>query len=117
MQYATRQPHVFAFAASFSGDLGAVSTGYAEGLKGVGLFVSYGNGEPGPLDNGMPSVWDPSGDTERFCEAASKVFVSGLAELNVPVTVDSYGNGTHHQLYFERKFQRSLPLILKALGE
>jgi hypothetical protein len=39
-----------------------------------------------------------------------------LGELKIPVTVDAYGNGTHHELYFDREFQRSLPLILKALG-
>jgi len=32
------------------------------------------------------------------------------------VTVDAYGNGTHSVPYADRELQRSLPLILKALG-
>ena len=144
MEYATRRPDLFRYAASYSGGLNQQLGGQnqwgssllwgdpvaqadvwkahdpttnAAALRGMGLFVSYGNGKPGPLDNGKPSVWDPSGDIERLCEAASKVFLARLAELKIPVTVDAYGNGTHSVPYADRELQRSLPLILKALGE
>jgi hypothetical protein len=32
------------------------------------------------------------------------------------VTVYAYGNGTHNGPYMQRDFDRSFPLILKALG-
>jgi S-formylglutathione hydrolase FrmB len=37
--------------------------------------------------------------------------------LKIPVTVDAYGARTHDPKYFRREFERSFPLILKALGE
>ena len=144
IEYATRQPRMFLFAAAFSGFFnpraGSLVWGFppkamwgdptaqadiwtahdpmtnAAALKGIGLFVSYGNGEPGPLDNGKPSIWDPDGSGERELAAEGAAFVKRLGELKIPVTVDAYGNGTHHELYWDREFQRSLPLILKALG-
>ena len=39
------------------------------------------------------------------------------ADLKIPVTEYAYGNGTHNLPYFQRAFDRSFPLILKALGE
>jgi diacylglycerol O-acyltransferase / trehalose O-mycolyltransferase len=47
----------------------------------------------------------------------SAAFVKRLAELQIPVTVYAYGNGTHYWPYFQRDLHRSFPLILKALGE
>jgi S-formylglutathione hydrolase FrmB len=92
-------------------------TDIAAALKGAKLFVSYGNGELGPLDNGSPSDLDPNGSTEHELGHESQTFVQRLAALKIPVTVDAYGNGTHSYAYFGRELQRSLPLILKALGQ
>lgn len=86
-------------------------------LQGTALFVSYGNGEPGALDDSAISPWDPTGDAERYCAADSAAFVKRLGDLKIPVTVFAYGNGTHGAAYFSRDLQQSLPLILKALGE
>jgi len=91
----------------------------AEALRGTALFVAYGNGTPGPLDylneNGTP--WDPGGAVERECGIQSAALVQRLKELKTPVTAYAYGNGTHSNPYIWRDLQRSLPLILKALGE
>jgi diacylglycerol O-acyltransferase / trehalose O-mycolyltransferase len=147
MEYAARQPGMFLAAASFSGPLnplggsaflqqeavpsdvwGDVSaqadvwkahdpTNNASALKGTALYVAYGNGKIGPLDNGASSPWDPDGSVERDVATQSAAFVRQLASLKIPVTVDAYGNGTHWWPYFERDLHRSLPLMLKALGE
>jgi len=142
MEYAERQPGMFLAAASYSGvvDLIGASTtvlrGWSSGpwgdavseadvwkahdpttnaaaLKGKALYVAYGNGQPGPLDS--------AGTTTDYTEAGlatlNKTFVHQLEALGIPVTVDAYGPGTHNYPYFERDLQRSLPLLLKALGE
>jgi diacylglycerol O-acyltransferase/trehalose O-mycolyltransferase len=143
--YAERRPGMFRFAASYSGPLDQEASLLhwgpgpidvlgdpvaqadnwkahdpllnAEALRGTGLFVAYGNGKPGPFDNGQPSPFDPSGDTEHQVGVESATFVKRLHTLKIPVTVYAYGNGTHFGPYIERDFERSLPLILKALGE
>jgi diacylglycerol O-acyltransferase / trehalose O-mycolyltransferase len=143
MEYATRQPRMFRFAGSYSGTSHPTGERWgpepndkwgdrvaqaavwqahdpylnAAALQGTALFVSYGNGEPGALDGYVPSGWDPTGDVERMVAAESAAFVKRLHDLNVPVTVYAYGNGTHNVAYFQRAFNRSVPLILKALGE
>lgn len=144
IEYASRQPGMFLFAGSFSGDphpLGdPASWGVpldqwgnsvaqadvwkahdpylnAAALTGIALYVAYGNGEVGPLDNGQPSLMDPTGQLERRIATESAAFVKRLAELGIPVTVYAYGAGTHWPPYWQRDLHQSLPLILKALGE
>jgi S-formylglutathione hydrolase FrmB len=147
MEYAERKPGMFVFAASYSGVLDPYGgpgfrqlenppnalwgdpvaqadiwktqdpTTNAAALQGTGLYVAYGNGDVGPLDGGQASPWDPTGAVERECATESAAFVQRLAALKIPVTVEAYGPGTHFGPYFERDLQRSLPLILEALGE
>jgi diacylglycerol O-acyltransferase/trehalose O-mycolyltransferase len=144
MEYAARQPGLFRFAGSYSGgglheyvgpksgpepydkwgdpvDQAAIWKAHdpyvnAEALRGTALFVAYGNGEPGALDDYAISPWDPDGGAERYCGADSAAFVKRLNELKIPVTVFAYGNGTHGAAYFKRDLRQSLPLILKAVG-
>ena len=144
IEYAARQRGLFAFAGAYSGvfdPLGNVDFWNpphdmwgdpiaqadvwkahdpllnAAALKGTALFVAYGNGKPGALDNYAVSPYDPSGEVEREVAAESAALVKRLHDLKIPVTVYAYGNGTHNGPYVERDFERSLPLILKALGE
>jgi len=146
MEFAARQPGTFVAAASYSGVLDPLGgqafwsskvspnlwgdpvaqaavwkahdpTTIAATLKGTQLFVSYGNGEIGPLDNGSPSPHDPGGEVEREVATESQAFVHQLAELEIPVTVDAYGNGTHNWPYWQRELHRSLPFLLEALGK
>lgn len=142
MEYASRHPGTFAFAGAFSGgglhpfgeqepeppnkwglpttqaDIWKAHDPYlnAEALRGTALFVAYGNGEPGALDNYAISPWDPDGNAERYCAGDSAAFVAHLEDLKIPVTVYAYGNGTHGAAYFSRDLEHSLPLILKAVG-
>jgi diacylglycerol O-acyltransferase/trehalose O-mycolyltransferase len=47
----------------------------------------------------------------------NETFVHQLAAQSIPVTVDAYGPGTHADPYMQRDLARSLPFLLKALGE
>ena len=146
MEYAEHQPGMFRFAGSYSGPLDVFGPGAdhlwwgspdnlwgdhvtnvdvwkahdpttnAAALEGTALYVAYGNGVVGPLDNGQVSPFDPDGATEREIGIESALFVDRLAELKIPVTVYAYGNGTHNGPYMQRDFDRSFPLILKALS-
>jgi S-formylglutathione hydrolase FrmB len=147
MEYAARQPGMFLAAASYSGTLDPLGrqllscplspgvrwadalwgdpvahadvwkahdpTNNAAALKGTALHVAYGDGQPGPFDF---SGADP--DQLEMCVATENAaFVAQLRQLKIPVTVDAYGAGIHSWPYWERDLHRSLPFLLKALGE
>ncbi|MFF4777165.1 alpha/beta hydrolase [Microtetraspora fusca] len=78
-------------------------------LKGVRLYVSSGNGDPGPLDarTGVARSDSEAGimrQNETFAEAAEK---AGLT-----ITKDFYGDGTHTWPYWIRSFRHALPILL-----
>jgi diacylglycerol O-acyltransferase / trehalose O-mycolyltransferase len=83
-------------------------TALAPRLRGTRLFVSAGNGRPGPLD--------PPGTRRNAVEATvhgeSRAFAARLRRLGIPATSDFYGRGTHNWPYWERELERSLPVLL-----
>ncbi|GAA0397927.1 alpha/beta hydrolase family protein [Microbispora corallina] len=76
-------------------------------LKGVRLFVSCGDGEPGPLD-GAGAALDRG---ERAILVRNRRFVAAARAAGVPVTTDFYGPGTHTWPYWERELDRALPTL------
>jgi S-formylglutathione hydrolase FrmB len=142
MTYAGRHPDLFRAAASFSGALdlrddtdelpadqaakiwGDPVTDAANWdahdpvklipqLLGKPLFVSWGTGEPGPLD-------PPGTDLDRLeqkIDEGNKRFVEKLREAGADVTVDEYGPGTHSWGYWDRELRSALPLLLQAVDE
>jgi diacylglycerol O-acyltransferase / trehalose O-mycolyltransferase len=137
MTYAARHPDMFRAAASFSGVLGTMDPTFeadprvwgsktedadiwaahdplslAPALRGLPLYVSYGNGEAGPLDaaDAAPD------DREAFLFGLNEAFVARLAELGIPATVDAYGPGTHTWPYWQRALHEAMPMLLAALG-
>jgi S-formylglutathione hydrolase FrmB len=83
-------------------------------LRGVNLFISAGNGQPGPFD---PPAVDPLATVlEQIIERSSKSFVAKLQAANVPITTDFYGPGVHNWPYWEREFKESWPVLAKGLG-
>jgi S-formylglutathione hydrolase FrmB len=76
-------------------------------LRGTRLFVSAGNGTPGPLDS--PGKTDPA---EQALYGENVAFIRRLRSLHVPVRVDLYGPGTHSWPYWQRELHRALPLLL-----
>ena len=137
--YAERHPGMFKAAASFSGvpdilrsdfDTGSdpvfggpdktkddwVShdvVSQAAALEGVPLFISYGDGAPGPLD----ASGTTTDDQEQWIAKGNDTLVAKLKELGIPATVEAYGPGTHSWPYWERSLHHAMPLLLKALGE
>jgi len=137
MLYAAHWPHLFRAAASFSGILDTATwqpppqvwgdrshhtdiwrrhnpLDRAADLRGISLFVSYGNRNPGPLDTGGTPA-EEARQTERQLSPGNTAFVHRLRDLGIPATVDAYGPGTHSWPYWQRELHRALPEIMKAL--
>ena len=84
-------------------------------LRGVRLFVSVGDGRPGPLDR--PGTDPRAGQVEQGLHPQSAAFVKRLRRLGIPVSFDDYGPGSHDWPYWQRELHRSLPLLLAALRQ
>ena len=81
-------------------------------LNRIRLFVSSGNGRPGPLDRSAQGT----DRIESTVLRESRAFVSRLHELHIPVQADFYGPGTHTWPYWQRELERALPTLLQALN-
>jgi diacylglycerol O-acyltransferase / trehalose O-mycolyltransferase len=81
-------------------------------LKGVRLFISAGNGLPGPLD--------PAGATRDSIETAigaeNRALARRVQQLGLNPQIDLYGQGTHSWVYWQRELHRAWPLISDGLG-
>jgi diacylglycerol O-acyltransferase / trehalose O-mycolyltransferase len=86
-------------------------TALARRLRGLPLFVSSGNGEPGPLDRARRRR-DP---VEATVDRESHAFTARLRRLRIRATTDFYGRGTHDWPYWERELERALPMLRRAL--
>jgi diacylglycerol O-acyltransferase/trehalose O-mycolyltransferase len=87
----------------------------ASRLHGVRLFISFGNGRPGPLD--PPTVSGEARQIERNLYPQNLAFVERLRQLGIPVRSNNYGPGTHDWPYWQLELHRSLPLLLHTLHE
>ena len=80
-------------------------------LKGLAVYISYGNGTPGPLDDA-----DTEFDVlEEWVSQGDDNFVAALAKEGVPAVVSAYGAGSHSWPYWDRELCASLPLLLAAV--
>lgn len=83
----------------------------AERLRGTPLYISCGNGLPGPLDvEGKQTDW-----LEELLGQQNAAVVARLGELGIPVTADLYGPGTHVWEYWDRALRQSMPMLISAL--
>jgi S-formylglutathione hydrolase FrmB len=137
MSYAARHPGMFRAAASYSGVLDTVGsdfegepamwgdktaqadiweshnpTSLADELEGTPLYVSWGNGQFGPLDE---PGWDDDG-LEAWVAPQNEAFTARLRDLGIDATIDDYGDGLHTWPYWERGLHESLPMLREALG-
>jgi diacylglycerol O-acyltransferase / trehalose O-mycolyltransferase len=80
-------------------------------LAGIPLFVSAGDGRPGPFEHGRGER-DP---TEAEVGAETRAFVRRAQALGIPVEADLYGAGVHNWPYWQRELHRALPLLLGAI--
>jgi S-formylglutathione hydrolase FrmB len=83
-------------------------TELAGSLRGTRLYVSSGDGRPGPLDS-------PGSGVDRIELAVhreSRAFVRRLRDERIGLRADFYGAGTHRWPYFERSLRRALPTLV-----
>lgn len=92
----------------------------AERLRGTTLFVSSGNGIPGPIDDHNPALVIPQTIGGSVVEMVTRVctaaFQSRLASLGIPATFHYLPQGTHSWGLFEKELRESWPLIGGAIG-
>ena len=81
-------------------------------LAGTALFVSAGNGQPGPLDRDHGS----SDEIEVSIGQENEAFAKRLRELGLDAQVELYGAGTHNWVYWQRELDHAWPLITKELS-
>ncbi len=100
---------------------------HAEELRGLELYISNGNGLPGPYDTLDGPEIDGQVDT-----LANQVVVGGvieaatnycthnlrnrLDELDIPATYNFRDSGTHSWRYWQDDLKDSWPVLQKALG-
>ncbi|MET9325049.1 alpha/beta hydrolase family protein [Streptomyces sp. NPDC003038] len=84
----------------------------ADRLLDIPLYVSSGNGQPGPLD---PPGTLPDPVIEPMCADMSTAFVAKLRDLGADLTSDLYGPGTHSWPYWQRALHDSWPMLMKAV--
>ncbi|WP_218034347.1 alpha/beta hydrolase [Acrocarpospora corrugata] len=77
------------------------------GLKGLRLYISSGDGDPGPLDSGGSK---DEGEASILTE--NKNFAAAAKKAGIEVTTDFYGDGTHRWPYWSRSLERALPVLL-----
>lgn len=81
-------------------------------LRGTPLYVSSGDGRPGPLD--PPGT--ATDDIETSIGAQNRAFVDRLRAEGVDAQVNLYGAGSHSWVYWQRELRAAWPLISSALG-
>ncbi|MFI2463087.1 alpha/beta hydrolase [Nocardia sp. NPDC019323] len=92
------------------------ATVQADLLRGLPIYVSTGNGLPGPLDVpfGVGNTVNAMG-LESMTTIAAQMFRDRLAELGMTARVDTV-DGTHTWPYWSQALATARPMILDALG-
>jgi diacylglycerol O-acyltransferase/trehalose O-mycolyltransferase len=92
------------------------ATVQAELLRGLPIYLSTGNGQPGPLDLpfGLGNTINAMG-LEAMTLISAQMFRDRIAELGIAARIDII-NGTHTWPYWQQALAAARPMILKALG-
>ncbi|AOW93751.1 mycolyltransferase [Rhodococcus sp. WMMA185] len=90
----------------------------AEALRGKQIYVSTGNGLPGPYDNGtdLASTIAIGGPLELAAYLCTPAFQDRLSQLGIPATFNYRPNGTHSWPYWQDELRSSWPVLQQALG-
>jgi S-formylglutathione hydrolase FrmB len=86
-------------------------TDLAARLRGRPVYLSIGDGDPGPLDAPTAGV----DRVEQSLFAESLTLRDALEDAGVDATFDSYGAGRHAWPYWERSLHRAWPMLTAAL--
>ncbi|MET8649566.1 alpha/beta hydrolase [Nocardia aurea] len=100
---------------------------HADRLRGKALYISAGNGLPGPHDTfGAPGIGGNPGALldrvlvggvmETVVGRCTRPLADRLAALGIPATVDMRAAGTHAWPYWQDDVHRSWPMFASALG-
>ncbi len=84
----------------------------ADALRGVPVYLSCGDGAPGPLDPPGNEVVDA---LEAELWAENLATAARLTGAGARVTADLYGPGTHTWPYWDRALENALPVLTAAL--
>ncbi|MEV4157305.1 alpha/beta hydrolase family protein [Nocardia salmonicida] len=92
------------------------ATVQAELLRGLPMYVTSGNGVPGPLDlpSGVGNTINAAA-IEAFAVITASTFRDRTAALGIPARVD-FTNGTHTWPYWQQSLATARPMILEALS-
>lgn len=85
-------------------------------LKGVGVYVSSGNGQPGPFDDPNAPPLGGGRIGEQLAGMMAENFVAAAKKAGIPVTANLYGPGMHNWHYWQRELVKSWPAIAEAIG-
>ncbi|WP_423816255.1 alpha/beta hydrolase [Rhodococcus jostii] len=98
----------------------------AEGLRGLSLYISNGNGLPGPHENPalartpqappLPDQIVVGGAIEVATNVCTHRLAERLHELDIPATFDLRDNGTHSWGYWQDDLRSSWPQLSASLG-
>lgn len=86
----------------------------AENLRGLGLVIYTGNGQPGPFDPLLPNL--AADAIEGGVHQLSTLFHNRLDALGIPSTFDDYGPGTHSWPYWKRDLEWSSGAVMAAFA-
>ncbi|WP_069165386.1 alpha/beta hydrolase [Nocardia altamirensis] len=100
---------------------------HAEGLRGVGLYISTGNGLPGQFDtlNGpyaLPGAYGLAnqiiigGIIEAGTNFCTNNLKNKLDSLGIPATFNFRPSGTHSWGYWREEFLQSWPVLARGMG-
>ncbi|MEU9473230.1 alpha/beta hydrolase family protein [Streptomyces avermitilis] len=86
-------------------------------FRGTRVYLSSGNGAPGPLDDGHSlAVLLVGAVAEAALPASLKKFAGSLGSAGVDVTTNVYEPGTHSWPYWERELHSIWPTVMKELA-
>ncbi|WP_405494174.1 alpha/beta hydrolase [Nocardia sp. NBC_00511] len=99
---------------------------HAEGLRGMDIYLSSGNGMPGPYDKAGDRHLVGGGDAlanqilvggmiEVAVDQCTRNLAARLADLDIPATVELRPYGTHSWGYWADELHASWPLLAHSL--
>ncbi|MET8871937.1 alpha/beta hydrolase family protein [Nocardia sp. NPDC004604] len=99
----------------------------AAGLRGISLYLSSGNGLPGPYDKAgdrhlvgggaaLANQILVGGVIEAAVEQCTRNMAARLADLDIPATVELRPYGTHSWGYWGDELRASWPVLAQGLG-
>ena len=80
-------------------------------LAGVALYLSAGDGRPGPFD--PPGT--PIDQREASLGRENAALAGELNRLGISAEINLYGPGTHSWPYWQRELHRAWPMLTRAL--